>query len=270
MEPGETKPPEAGTAAAWRQGDYTLDLTQFPVIVQDGEGNSVSRQKVVGAVVITQTCDIVNTGAGRDVVTLCPLIEADEKLHDVVRSGSPAFTTLEHPPAEHVVVDLNRMTSVTKEALDGWERKEGFSSEAARRRFAFALERKHGRFAFPNDFVVALGKWRKRVLSTHGKPASETGAIYRSITEMRVVARPDWDGERVEIALYAVVRDDIDRAGLDAVRGEVGAQVKALQLPEGFAWLDPEFPFEVGTLDDFPARMLHEGRVLDFEYLSQA
>jgi hypothetical protein len=67
---------------------------------------------------------------------------------------------------------------------------EGFTTDEARTEFARALERKHGRFAFPDEFNEdVLAKLRERILTAHGKVASDHGEAYRSIHTVRAI---DW------------------------------------------------------------------------------
>jgi hypothetical protein len=76
------------TAPEWEQGDYTLSIRSFPVVddLEDGE-LVLGGDPVAGVVVVTQTCDIVNTAAGKEHVVLCPLVELSEASIDAVRKG---------------------------------------------------------------------------------------------------------------------------------------------------------------------------------------
>ena len=56
--------------------------------------------------------------------------------------------------------------SVHKDLLRAWVRHEGFSSEEGRVRFAAALERKFGQFAFPDDFDKAIEAFRRDSATT--------------------------------------------------------------------------------------------------------
>jgi hypothetical protein len=167
---------------------------------------------VVGVVVVTQTCDIVNITPGKEHIVVCPLVEISPASLESVRKGRTlAAAALEHPPAPNVVVDIGRMASLRKSVLPKLKRRDGFSTDAARMQLAEALERKFGRFAFPDEFNDSiLSKLRDRVLSAHGKPVSEHGQAYRSIMTARVTAVPGWRarGEEDRVPLHPRGRDE--------------------------------------------------------------
>ncbi|MBX5202246.1 hypothetical protein [Rhizobium sp. NZLR1] len=103
----------------WRQGDYTVDIKQFLVVdsVEDGELVPFGLD-VPGFVVISQTCDIVNFGPGKESVVVCPLREVTDSFLKEIQSGrTPVAAKLQHPPKATVVIDLNRMMTVPKSVL---------------------------------------------------------------------------------------------------------------------------------------------------------
>ncbi|MGB8839546.1 MAG: hypothetical protein WCC64_00610 [Aliidongia sp.] len=142
----------------WQQGDYTLAIREiFVADTWDGAQLSVITDPVHGLVVITQTCDIVNDSSGKEWVTVCPLVGGNEQLCSEAATGrTPAFATLETPTNPRLVVDLGRMMSLHKDVLARLPRRRGFVTDLNRSRFAAALERKHGRFAFPDKFSVQV------------------------------------------------------------------------------------------------------------------
>ena len=105
---------------------------------------------MIGLAVVTQTCDIVNITPGKESVVVCPLREVSRAQSANIFAGrTPGAAVLEHPPAEDVVVDLNRMMSLRKEVLVGLKRQVGFTSDAARARFAESFQRNMGASRFP-------------------------------------------------------------------------------------------------------------------------
>src|SRR3954463_13249239 len=197
----------------WRQGDYVLAPRQFVEIegVEDGDLVPVA-DAVIGLAVVTQTCDIVNITPGKESVVVCPLREVSRAQSANIFAGrTPGAAVLEHPPAEDVVVDLNRMMSLRKEVLVGLKRQVGFTSDAARARFAESLQRKHGRFAFPDAFNEhVLGPLKDRIATSHDKD-SEHGKAYRSIQTTRVRAAPNWEADAVTVGFYFILEDEDQR-----------------------------------------------------------
>ncbi len=158
----------------WRQGDFALEVGGF-LYAGIAEGNGPFQAEgtydsIVGHIVISQTCDIVRRTGGRLFVAVCPLIKVNEQNLSEIRHGRrPYLTDVENTDKE-VVADLRRIMSVHKDVLQTWKRRSGFSNDLTRLRFAAALERKFGQFAFPDDFDRAIAVFRQRVWSRYSKP----------------------------------------------------------------------------------------------------
>lgn len=242
-------------------------VRDFPVVVLEEDGSLSQRfLEVVGGAVVTQTCDIVNAGEGKKSVIVAPLVAASEKLLKEAAAGrSPVCALVENPPSPDVVVDLGSMMTVEKAVVRTWNRLDGFRTDEGRAGFGSTLERKHGRFAYPDQFVRAISKWRDRILSKHDKD-SQPGRVYRSIRMLRVAAYPHWEADAVRVLLYVILEDG-DRAATDEEMAvELKAQLDAIALPEGYSWAEGRF--RIGTLDQLTARDMHESRVLDVNFLS--
>jgi hypothetical protein len=78
----------------WRQGDYSLAVTDFVLVdelVEDGGPQLDARAETVpGLVVVTQTCDIVNAVLGKDYVVVSPLRELTQQAIEDVQ-GFPVI-----------------------------------------------------------------------------------------------------------------------------------------------------------------------------------
>ena len=151
----------------WRQGDFALDVGGFLFANPAKSGRKFVAgeitENVVGLVIISQSCDIVRRTGGRDFLAVCPLVKIPEEQLSAIRKGRrPYFTDIENAD-ENVFADLRRVMSVHKDVVQTWERQAGFKSEDGHRRFAAALERKFGQFAFPDEFDEAIKKFRERV-----------------------------------------------------------------------------------------------------------
>jgi hypothetical protein len=255
----------------WRQGDFTLSIPQFVVIDGvDGQDFSPNGKEVVGLVAVSQTCDIVNWGEGKEWVILSPLIEVEEKIFIEVNAGrTPGGAILECAPRPNLVVDLNRMMTVHKGVLISLERQDGFKTDQGLRNFAEALERKHGRFAFPDSFNDhVLKPLRKRIKDAHEKN-SENGRAYRSIQYVRVVASPSWDAQLVSVGFRFVLPNEAWR---EATRAEIAKVVEGhlgkITWPKGFQPETP--PFTLQTLDEMTALEWTESRHVDWDFISRS
>lgn len=261
-------PVEASPLSLWRQGDYSLDLRDFVVSegIADGELD-VALDAVPGVVVITQTCDIVNDAPGKEYVVLSPLkVVSEGMLREIRRGRSPSAAVLEHPPEETVVVDLSRMMTVRKSVLAVLGRVDGFSSDGRRAAFAESLERKHGRFAFPDAFSEhVLSPLRKWISNAHDKPKSEAGESYRAIRTARVQAHPHWDAENVEVVFRFILGPDMD-AKRASVSKTIDEHLARIDWPKGFRASDPAYT--LGSLRELSAAEWVSSLPIDWDFIS--
>ena len=254
----------------WRQGDFALGVGGF-LFAGIAEGDNPFdaeeiTENVVGLVVISQTCDIVRRTSGRNYVAVCPLIRVTEQnLSDIKKGRRPYLTDIENTDKE-VVADLRRVMSVHKDVLQTWKRQTGFSHDITRLRFAAALERKFGQFAFPDDFDEATKEFRQRVWSRHTKPDSEPGKVYRSLVQIRFGAEPNWMAEKRKIRVVAIMKGidnrEVDRA---TISKELNDILDKVVWPDGYVWADPKFI--LGTAKDLTAEDIFLSQRGDFDFL---
>lgn len=256
----------------WRQGDYTLSVCEFIFADELCEAGLEARaDSVKGLVVVTQTCDIVNSSAKKNNVVMCPLIQVTaEIMQDVIKGRTPVATTIEHAPEQNVIVDLGRMMTLQKSALVKLERRQGFSSDAARAKFAEALQRKHGRFAFPDGFNDdVLAKLRDRILRTHSKSGSDHGKAYRSIQTVRVTAFPRWEGPDAEVYFHFVLEPEEKRqATRDEIANTLEEHLGKIDWPRGFKPSNPLYGLV--TLEEMTAAEWVTSQPIDWEFISSA
>ncbi|MEZ5994147.1 MAG: hypothetical protein R3C25_00175 [Hyphomonadaceae bacterium] len=255
----------------WRQGDYALGVGGFLFADRSETGEAFDAREnpdnVAGLVVVSQTCDVVRLTPDKPVVAVSPLVRLDSKQKEIANGRFPSLTTLEHPPAEGIFVDLARIMSVSKELLAGWDRQDGFTSQDRAIRFAAAIERKLGRFAFPDDFDAATKPFQDRVRSRHSKADSPVGRVYRSIDQLRFVASPHWDAESIKVALIAVLCPNASRVATDEeIREELKAVCEGITWPPRYQWAEPAF--HPATAGDLSGADILGSQLADFEYLS--
>jgi len=256
----------------WRQGDYTLDVAVFPVLVRDEDGDlTADLEEVAGWIVVSQTCDIVNFVEGRDNIVVAPIVLIDNpKFFEAVEKGTtPAATVIELPAAANHVADLTRLTTVQKKAFVRYERREGFASEESRGRFAQAIERRYGRFAFPDALsdgpILAI---RNQAKEKHSKD-SVPGRVYRSLRCIRTLAKPDFETAGATIQLLVVLDEE---AKLEATVEEIREELKKLATAPKFNWpssFEMDTPFvRVVTPDSLSAREWFSSQQVDLDFIS--
>lgn len=256
----------------WRQGDYALGVGGFLFADVPEEGDAfdarLADDEVAGLVVVSQTCDIIRLTDDKRFVAVCPLVSRESKHWKEIASGRfPSLTTLEHAPSEGVFVDLARIMSVSKPLLASWDRQDGFTTTERAIRFAAAIERKMGRFAFPDDFDGATKLFQARVRERHSKTQSPIGKVYRSIDQLRFIASPHWEADAVEITMLAVLHPKDKRVATDdEIRAELDAACKSVTWPAKYRWADPAF--YPATAEDLRGADILKSQLADFEYLS--
>ena len=213
----------------WRQGDVALDAglefihladlsrPHSPASIEIAtakdesriEGTEVIADGVEGVAVLTQTCDIVRSSEERPFIEVAPLVLFDDStVEQIRRLQRPAFAYVPSVSPDGWVVDLDRVMTVEKAILANCKnRKQGCSTDAERREFARAIARKRLRFAFPDDFVQALEKFRRHLAKKHNRQ-TDVGSHLRALEEIRVRAAPSWDHEPVELTFWFIKNQD--------------------------------------------------------------
>ena len=254
----------------WRQGDITFDAGGF-LYAGPAEGDEhfdaeETIENIVGLVAISQTCDIVRRTGGRHFVAVCPLIKVSKDELSAIRKGRKPYMTVIESVDETVVADLRRVMSVHKDVVRNWKRQNGFKSEDARLRFAAALERKFGQFAFPDEFQQAIRKFRDRVWSRHSKSRSEPGKVYRSLVQIRFRAEPNWIANKRTITVVAILREtrsrEVDR---NTISRELEYILGKIEWKEGYEWGTPKF--KLGTGKELTAADIITSQRGDFDFL---
>ena len=254
----------------WRQGDFVLKVGGFlyASTPQSGESYEASEDVsgICGLIAISQSCDIVRDTGGRHYVTFCPLVEVESDLvSDIERGRRPYFVHVENTE-ETVFADLRRVMSVEKKLVRKWEKRTGFHSEEARTRFAAALERKFGQFAFPDDFDGAIGRFRQRVWSRHSRQDSDPGRVYRSLEQIRFRAEPNWAAEERKISIVAIMQDgETQEATRQEISKELQQEIEKIGWPAGYRWSSPRLL--LGTARDLTAEDILTSRRGDFDFL---
>jgi hypothetical protein len=260
----------------WRQGDFVLGEQWFiqrfdpnRPLTSDSksaatEGSDLIEVQVRGFVVITQTCDIVRSCSSRPFVEVVPLVEINEQdLHNIQRGRRPQYAFIPGVKEYNLVADLDRVMTVEKAIVAGWERESGCQNDREIRALGQALARKRIRFAFPDDFNKFAGKLQDRLREKHDKSTPE-GQALRSLREIRVHAAPLWDAAEIQVTFW-FIRDEKQ---VKFQGKEWNEQLKKwLELiPASGRFQSIEG--EVVTLEDITAKDYVESDPLDLDNLS--
>jgi len=260
---------------AWTQGDYTLDLNQI-VHLADAEspltneasdhngGRILVRAHVEGVTVVSQTCEIVRDCLRRPYVQVVPLVAVTQPQLAKFQTGkSLIHGYLPGAAARSLVVDLDRVMTMEKSILARCSRESGLDTDEQRRRFAELLERRFGRFAFPDDFVLLAKPLQKRIIEKSQRQSDE-GIAISALREIRVRAAPSWDADDIELTFYFVRESDDPRLTPEAWATQVEKWIGLLRGEGRFLSI-------YGTaiwLEDMSASDYVESDRLDLQHLS--
>ena len=214
----------------WRQGDIILapafnlihlaKLTQplTPAATEAQLGAAPNADPEIletaadGFIVLTQTCDLVRDAKNKPYAHLAllrPAATADE-FRQTRRCERPSLAYVPAVADRNLVADLNRIMTVEKSILASFARTPGFGTADEADAFAAALSRHRRRFAFPDAFNAAIGKFQKRLKDRAGKNSDE-GRHVDALIEVRVTASPSWEADKVAITLWLIKRGDPDK-----------------------------------------------------------
>lgn len=276
-----------GALLQWRQGDAVLEEVPFflhladvrrPLTLasraqaaegippaEDEDGLAGVATDVRGIIVTSQTCDIVRSCAIRPFVEVCALTKVNEQeLEDVRRLRRPAYAFV--PGLDHLrlVADLDMIMTMEKSVLAPLRRVEGCRTDLERRAFADALARKRARFAFPDDFNVAMRKVKQRLKERHGRETPE-GATARALDEICVLADPDWDADDVTLTFLFILGDEAPPTSRD--EDQIADWMKRFDSSGRFK-LHADTPWRVCFLEDIDAATYKASDRVDLDDLS--
>lgn len=261
---------------AWRQGDCVIGEQWFAfrtdvsapltadAMVAAEEGVDLAETKVYGFMVVTQTCDIVRGCGDRPFVEVCPLVEVDAAmLGEIKRCRRPSYACVPTLTDRRLVADLDRVMTVEKSVVAGWERVAGWHDTKDARSLALMLARKRARVAFPDDFVAFVAPLMTRMSSKHDK-SSDEGRALKALKEVRVRATPSWDDLEVRLIFWFIHNES---------EPSFEGQPWTVHLEGWEKLIKPRGRFvdvqsTAHSLDDLTARDYVESDPLDLDYLT--
>jgi hypothetical protein len=183
------------------------DLVGVGSIHVRGVGGSWHYPTPEGAIILTQTCDLVQPT--RLTAQLAPLIRLSDPRAREARDGRlPQYV---HVPAlgDDAFADLAFISTVTKEMLARLNRTTGIPLEAddAIRSFGRAVGRKFSRFPFPDEVTPWLRPLQRVIQSKSQRPNSPLGRVLSDVTGLRLEAVGGWGAQPpYQLVLIVIVR----------------------------------------------------------------
>jgi hypothetical protein len=267
----------------WNQGDVVLgDAIPFvhladlnkPIsegsreaskLEPSGDPLGVVVQKMAGAVVLTQSCDLVRSCRDQPFVKCAALQEVDAAFLDSTRMGQrPRFAYIPGAADRLLVGNLDAVTTVEKSILAAIEpnlRIRGCRTDREVSELAVALARNLGRFAFPDDFSLAVRPVRSGIIKKYGKSTNE-GRLLASMREIRVMCSPSWTADKRSLTFYFIV---VDRNGLP---DDADVIVESLLAKFKGGGSFSEITFRLVSLNEMSAEAYVASEALDLEHLS--
>lgn len=203
LSPAAPQPVAVVNCAQWRQGDV---FSVAAVVVVAADGVPGNRPCPHGAVVISQSCDAAQPD--RPLVQVSPVVRLSGDDAAQAHAGHrPRYAPLPGAGTD-AFADLDIVTTLEKASISELVRTPALTTDAAVRRFAGAVSRKYGRFAFPNDVVRCLRPLEETLQSKAGKPASPIGKVLQQVNMLRVEVAGNWFDAPFDLTIVVVTTAD--------------------------------------------------------------
>ncbi|MGW5571476.1 hypothetical protein ACWEVD_09775 [Nocardia thailandica] len=201
--------PELGDACrAWAQGDV---FGGVPTFAFDHLWRPQQRSEQ-SAAIVSQTCDA--SLPNRRIVQIAPVVELTGSIGKEASAGKrPRYVPLSGLGPSHFV-DLEVIVSVDKAALLQKPRRRGLVNDQHRREFAFAVARKFGRFAFPDEVVRCFEPLVHLLQRKARKDTTSLGKVLAGVHSIRIHCE-DWSRTPYELTLIVLLEAGILPAGPD-------------------------------------------------------
>lgn len=185
----------------WRQGDV-FDLDG---IWTTGPGGDPTRQETpLGVAVISQSCDAAQSD--RDLIHVVPVVLLDGVRATEAASGKRISYAALPELSESHFADLETVVTMPKSTLATGTRRAGVQNTREVRRFAGAVSRKYGRFAFPDEVVHTLDPLREVLRSKARKEQTPLGRVLAGVYGIRVEASlpGGWESPPYDLVLIVI------------------------------------------------------------------
>jgi hypothetical protein len=198
-------PPELGDSCRdWRQADVFRGANTF---VFDGAWEPHRIETAHGAVIVSQSCDA--SLPNRERIQIAPVVRLDDvnDLREAAAGKRPQYVAVPRLGSDFFA-DLDGITTVAKTALLACERVAGVETDQEVREFAFAVSRRFGRFAYPDEVVECLNPLTKALQSKARKEQSPLGRVLTGVHSLRVQC-DDWTQAPYELTLIVILEPGV-------------------------------------------------------------
>ncbi|MBO0903813.1 hypothetical protein [Jiella sonneratiae] len=254
----------AAEMCKWRQGDAFLGAIDLPFLDIGEDGLDAVLTSSEGAVILTQSCDIVRDYSKRPFLHVAALKPVtDDELQRISAGREIRYLYVPGLRDRRLVADLDLTATIDKRIIVGQDRVPGCDTDRERRELAANIGRHRQRYAFPDEFNDALKPLRRWVDGGAGKN-SDKGRFIDAILEIRV-STASWEAPD-ELEFIAILKDGIppDTRALWARDYLPGLEKKASS-----DWCR-DCTFRLSTLKEMSAAEYLGMDRLDFDGLSDA
>lgn len=186
----------------YRQGDLLADLKSIPIATSNGIGAIHAKN---GAVIISQTCDLVLSD--RLSVQVAPLIFLPEHEASQARDGKrPRFV---HIPdlGPLAFADLEVVATLSKEYVSTYNRKPGVHGGFDVGVLGRAIGRRFSRYPFPDEVTPWLSELERLATTKSHKPATPEHEFFEQVVQLRMESSNGWGGSGpYELTLIIIVQ----------------------------------------------------------------
>src|SRR6266536_5042952 len=146
-----------------------------------------------GAVVISQTCDVVRSHRTHPTVQAAKLAQLEGVMErEAADERRPRYVAVPNEGSGWFA-DLEVIGTIDKLALVSLPRHEGVVGDKQIRRFAAAVGRRFSRFPFPDEVAQQIGALEADVRSRYGRETSPLGRVMQQVKHLRLEADPGWE-----------------------------------------------------------------------------
>ncbi len=203
--------PDVADPDALRDAGYEAGaIVEVPnLVVMDQRGRDHRVPTPHGAVVVSQTCDVVLEG--RQMVQLAKLVQLSGELAEQATDRRRPRYVAVPAAGEGFFADLDFVTSVHKDHLATLETpRRGLTTDDHVREYGRDVGRRYSRFPFPDEVVPWLQPLEDLVREKYAKPQSPLGRVLHEIIELRVEAENGWsNGAPYDLTLVMIVEKGV-------------------------------------------------------------
>ena len=203
--------PDVADPDALRDAGYEAGaIVEVPhLVVMDQRGRDHRVLTPHGAVVMSQTCDVVLEG--RQMVQLAKLVQLSGEVAEQATDRRRPRDVAVPAAGEDLFADLDFVTSVHKDHLATLETpRRGLTTDDHVREYGRDVGRRYSRFPFPDEVVPWLQPLEDLVREKYAKPQSPLGRVLHEIVELRVEAENGWsNGAPYDLKLLMIVKKGV-------------------------------------------------------------